>query len=230
MSQVIYDTYRILTRAEAQEYVQILNSLDWEVGQARTPEATGTIKKNEELRASSNDAVKAIVEQIKNKMASHPTLYIDHFVKKLLSPKFNRYKNDGEYKRHGDAAVMGNSVRTDLAMTLWLSHKDLYKGGDLCIEGNDGSYHQFKGDPGTCIVYPCWQPHWVTPVTEGERICMVTWLESMYRNWEERDIQRRFLKALKKMEADPKLEPYGEYFTTFGCIQSKLQRMWVDYA
>lgn len=230
MSTLNYDVYKILTLEEAQELVLVLQGMEWETGRARTKEATGTVKKNQEITMGTNPTSKSILEGLMKKLSNHKDIVVDHSVKKIYSAKFNKYTpdNGGEYQRHGDAAVMGGTVRTDMAMTLWLSHPDTYEGGMLCVENSDGSYHTFKGDPGTCIIYPCHNPHWVTPVTKGERICMITWMESMYRDIEQRDLIRRFIRTLHKMEKDPELA-FGDYFTTFACIHSKLTRMWGDY-
>lgn len=223
-----FDTYRVMTPAEAQEIVVELEQLEWKEGKARTVEATGTIKRNLEIKATDGEKAKELVERIRKAILGHRSLPSDQAIKKMMVPKFNKYTNTGEYKRHGDAAVMGGQVRTDVACTLFLSHPDTYKGGDLCIESADGGYHRVKGDPGTLIAYPCHMPHWVTPVTEGHRIAAITWLESCYRNEEQRTLMRRFLRTLKDMEKHPDLR-YGEFHTTLGTIHSKLQRMFIDY-
>lgn len=224
----MFDTYRIMTPAVAQEFVAAVEKMEWEVGKARTKEATGTIKKNEEIKEGTSTQGTVLIAQMKKLLGSHPNLYADHTVCKVFSPKFNRYTNEGEYQRHGDAAVMGGQVRTDLSCTIFLSHPDTYKGGDLCIEGNDGGYHRVKGDPGTCVVYPCHMPHWVEPVTEGARIACVTWFQSCYRDIEQRTLMRRFLRVLKEIEADPDTR-YSKHHTTLGTIHGRLQRMWIDY-
>lgn len=223
-----YDVYKVMTPATAQEFVQALEKMDWEVGQARTKEATGTIKRNQEIKETSSKGGMLLVAQMKKMLQDHPNIYPDHTICKVFAPKFNRYTNTGEYRRHGDAAIMGGQVRTDLACTIFLSHPDTYKGGDLCVEAADGGHHRIKGDPGTCVVYPCHMPHWVEPVTEGARISCVTWFQSCYRDIEQRDLMRRFLRCLKQMEAEPDFR-YGDYYTTLGSIHGKLQRMWVDY-
>jgi PKHD-type hydroxylase len=224
----MYDVYRILTPAVAQEFVQAVEKMEWEVGKARTAEATGTIKRNQEIKETTSTQAAVLIGQIKKAFGAHPSLYADHTVCKVFSPKFNKYTDTGEYQRHGDAAIMGGQVRTDLSCTLFLSHPDTYKGGDLCIENPDGSHHEVKGDPGTCVVYPCHMPHWVKPVTEGARISCVTWFQSGFRDIEQRELMRRFLRVLKEMEAEPDIR-YSKHHTTLGTIHGRLQRMWIDY-
>lgn len=222
-----FDVYRILTPAEAQELVNIAETMEWEIGQARTKEATGTIKKNFEIKETTSPEARSLLDGVRQKMMKSPILS-DSFVKKIFSLKFNKYTDEGEYQRHGDAPIMGGKVRTDLACTLFLSHRDTYEGGELCVEDAAGGFNKMKGDPGLAVVYPCHMPHWVTPVTSGSRISIITWFESMYRDENQRDIMRRYVRALREMEKDPTLA-YGNLFTTFGTIQSKLVRMWADY-
>lgn len=223
----MFDTYRVLTPADAQEIVLALEGLSWEQGKARTTEATGTIKRNDEIKVSTHKEGKALCTRVAKAIMAHPRLTTDHTVRRLMPPKFNRYAGGGEYQRHGDAAVMGH-IRTDISMTLFLSHPKTYTGGELCIEAYDGGFHQVKGDPGTAIVYPTGMPHWVNPVTEGERISVVTWFESCYRDFHQRQIMRRFLRALREMEADEALR-YGKVHTSLSCVHSELQRMWINH-
>lgn len=223
----MFDSYQLLTPGDAQEIVVALQGMEWEQGKARTAEATGTIKRNEEIKITTSEAGKALVERVHAALKAHPRLLVDHMVKKQMSVKFNRYRGGGEYQRHGDAAIMGK-MRTDLSMTLFLSHPNTYQGGELCVEGADGGHHTIKASQGVAVVYPCHMPHWVMPVTAGERICAITWFESCYRDIKIRNLQRRFTRALKEMERDPDLR-YGKYHTTFGTIQSELTRMFVDY-
>ena len=218
----MFDSYRIMTPGEAQEIVLWAQAQPWEQGKARTAEATGTIKKNEELKGGDE------LEGIGRKFWTHERLIADHAPKRMLLPRLNRYGVGQEYQRHGDAAFMAGTVRTDLACTLFLSHPSTYDGGELCVEDDAGGFQEIKGGAGMCVVYPCHMPHWVRPVTRGERISAITWIESCYRDLEQRSLQRRFLNLLREMEADsdPKL---AHWRTTLGTIHGRLQRMWLDH-
>lgn len=223
-----FDRYQIMTPADAQGIVVWASTMDWEQGLARTKEATGTIKKNMELKAENNPASLSTLQRIGTQLFTHPDLPVDQMVKRATLPKLNRYRPDEEYQRHGDSAVMGGKVRTDLACTVFLSHPETYEGGELCVEDSMGGVHEIKGSPGTCVVYPCHMPHWVQPVKSGERIAAITWFESCYRDVEQRLVMKRFLRVLKDMEKDPSLR-YGKNYTSLGTIHGRLQRMWIDY-
>lgn len=228
------DKYKLFTRQQAQEIVLELEKMDvWQTGKARTEWATGTIKQNQEVNWNDGEDQQVITTKVRDAIHTHPRLTSDHLIKKIMMPKFNKYAAEygdagGQYKRHGDVHSMGGKVRTDFAMTLFLSHPDTYEGGDLNIECEDGhSTASVKGDPGMAVVYPCWRPHWVTPVTKGTRICAITWLESLVPSEDKREVLRRFGLALNEMEADPNLRNH-RLMTSFGTVKSKLLRMWCD--
>jgi len=89
-------------------------------------------------------------------------------------------------------------VRTDLSMTLWLNED--YEGGELCVDG-----HRLKGKAGECVVYRGDSIHEVTPVTRGERICAITWIQSEFRDSEIRQIIES-LSRVRKDHCHPELD------------------------
>ena len=219
------DIYQLLEPEEALQMGQIVDSMEWKQGKARTKEATGTIKRNLEIKACDSEEAKTLLRQLGDK-AVQSELRNHHFLKKSFGFKFNKYTETGEYKRHGDAPIMGGSVRTDLACTLSLSDPSTYEGGNLCYEEPNGEHTEIRLQPGQCVVYPCHMPHWVTPVTKGSRIAAITWFESMFRDLEQRLLLRRFNKVINDMEA---ADMDGDIRVTLGTIYSKLVRNWCVY-
>jgi PKHD-type hydroxylase len=141
------------------------------------------------------------------------------FLESMFAPRFSRYATGGKYDVHADSAFMG-PVRTDLAMTLFLT--DDYEGGELCIDGIglNGAPVKVKCSAGYAVVYECWRPHWVEPVTKGERIVAVTWLQSRIQNAEDREILQRLCEVIEdvgtgKMGAQ-------ERFAKLGAVHDKL--------
>ena len=76
--------------------------------------------------------------------------------------------------------LLGQAIRTDVSLTLFLSEIDEYEGGELVVEDQYGC-HEVKLDAGDVIVYPSTSLHRVEPVTQGKRIAAVTWIQSMVR-------------------------------------------------
>lgn len=95
----------------------------------------------------------------------------------------------GGYGDHIDDALMHNDgiLRTDISCTTFLSTPDSYEGGELVI--NIGGVNmQYKLDAGDAIIYPSTTLHRVNPVTQGERLAALTWIESHVNAADKREI------------------------------------------
>lgn len=115
---------------------------------------------------------------------------------KVFPPRFNCYREGGEYGAHVDNAVLslpGTSmrVRSDLSATLFLSDPDGYEGGELVVEDTYG-IHSVKLPAGQLVLYPSTSLHRVNPVTRGQRLAAFFWVQSLVRH----DSQRQVLLEL----------------------------------
>jgi PKHD-type hydroxylase len=106
---------------------------------------------------------------------------------KAITPLlFSRYAGGMAYGTHvDDAMIMG--VRSDVSFTLSLTPPDAYDGGELVLEMPAGE-HAFKLQPGHMILYPSTALHRVEPVTRGERLAAVGWMQSAVRDAHAREI------------------------------------------
>jgi len=86
------------------------------------------------------------------------------------------------YGAHRDEAWMGG-IRADLSFTLFLPGG--FEGGALRIR-LAGEWRDFRGPPGSLLLYPAGLLHEVAPVTAGERRVAAGWLESVVRDAEAR--------------------------------------------
>lgn len=97
----------------------------------------------------------------------------------------------------------GQPMRSDLAFTLFLSPKGAYDGGALTLEANDGT-RDIRLDPGGMVMHRAGQLHQVTPVTRGERLAVIGWIQSLFQREDERDIlfdlQRMLLSSKDKTQ------------------------------
>lgn len=103
---------------------------------------------------------------------------------------FNRYGQGMEYGPHVDTPVMGsmsNAIRSDIAITIFLSDPRNYDGGELTVFMN-GIGSQFKLEAGAAIAYPANTLHHVTPVTRGVRDAAIIWVQSQIRDPAQREI------------------------------------------
>lgn len=111
------------------------------------------------------------------------------FPKITYPPVFSKYDESMTYGWHTDGPIMGQQMplRTDLAMTLFLSDPDAYEGGELEIQSPTGLV-KYKLPKGDAIFYPTTQIHRVAPVTSGTRYVCVSWIQSIIREPQNREI------------------------------------------
>ena len=110
--------------------------------------------------------------------------------KRLVLPLFARYEPGMTYGSHVDDALMAASegrLRTDVAVTVFLSPPESYEGGELVVEETAGE-RSFKLPAGAAVAYPATTLHRVAPVTRGVRLVAVTWVESFVRDAAHREI------------------------------------------
>lgn len=101
----------------------------------------------------------------------------------------SRYHPGMTYGVHVDDALMGATepVRTDIATTIFLSRPEDYDGGELVIEGTGGDA-EYKLPAGAAIFYPATSLHRVAPVGRGSRLAAVTWIQSLVREADRREM------------------------------------------
>lgn len=138
---------------------------------------------------------------------------------------FSKYENGMTYGWHVDSPIMGNPpLRTDIAMTVFLSPPDSYEGGELVIESSVGK-QIYKPNAGDAVMYPCMSLHCVNPVTKGQRLAAVTWIQSSVRNPEQREILFQMKQLHTRMY---KKDPLSEEANTLLQLYSNLMRMWAE--
>lgn len=151
--------------------------------------------------------------------------------RRILPIRFNLYKEGMYYGDHVDNAIMGGSpgepetVRVDLSFTLFVSPPESYDGGDLVIKTGYGR-HTFKLPAGHMVVYPTYFFHEVTPVTRGERLAVVSWLQSMIRDPLQREIVLDLAILAESLTAAGKTAPAE--LDLLDKIRKNLLRMWAE--
>ncbi len=210
-------TYQLLTPARAAEMVDAIRAAEWSAG--KTQSGNSKVKVVDELRDDSPVA-KPLLDEVVAAMSASP-MFKREYLDATFMPRFSRYVVGGEYQVHSDASHMG-PVRTDLAMTLFLN--DDYEGGELCVDGAlpNGMHARVKCPAGHAIVYECWRPHWVTPVTKGERVVVVTWLQSQVPNAEDREILGRLHALIDDLTHETMTKQ--EKYAALGAVHTKLKK------
>lgn len=139
------------------------------------------VKQNLQLDRTDPQALE-LGNLILEKLGQNPMFVSASLAETIWPPVFNLYQDGGHYGTHVDSALMrqpqsGRSMRSDLSATLFLSDPDDYDGGELVIEGQYGG-QAVKLAAGDMVLYPSSSLHQVTPVTRGQRICAIMWMQS----------------------------------------------------
>lgn len=95
---------------------------------------------------------------------------LDHFESGIQCS----YYTEGQfYDWHVDGVSVEAPSERKLSMSFLLT--DDYEGGELELEHKP--FHEtLKPKAGTAVIFPSWLPHRVKPVTSGERISLVAWM------------------------------------------------------
>ncbi|GAA4028713.1 Fe2+-dependent dioxygenase [Actimicrobium antarcticum] len=179
----------VLSKEEVRQFRLHLDQADWEDGANTAGNLARQAKHNLQIRDDADVAIN-LGNHILRKLGNHPRFISAALPRTIYPPRFNRYAGGGSYATHVDSAVMQlpglrQSLRSDLAATLFLSEPDDYDGGELEIDGEFG-VQTIKLAAGAMVLYPSSSLHRVTPVTRGARVAAFFWIESMVRDAGER--------------------------------------------
>lgn len=164
-------------------------ALSWRDGKATAGKVAGAVKQNEQAIVS-DAAGKAVQEAVLPYIKDNPVVRAAARPRRFTQLLISKTKDGGHYGAHVDNAMMGNGksrLRTDISFTLFLSSPSDYEGGELVVN-NAGMTMRIKAKAGQLVLYPSSSIHEVTPVTNGERIVMVGWIESMIADQAQREL------------------------------------------
>ena len=185
--------------------------------------ASRQVKNNEQLGAG--PALEAAQRQVIEALRGNPVFAAAVMPRHFAPPLFARYMPGMEFGSHMDNPLMGpDHMRADVSVTIFLSDPDSYDGGELVME-NTGGETTYKLPAGSAVTYPTTMLHRVEPVTRGVREVAVTWVQSLFRRPDQREILfdlERTARAIFEREGK------SEHYDLINKSSSNLQRMWVD--
>ncbi|MDY6938759.1 MAG: Fe2+-dependent dioxygenase [Cyanobacteriota bacterium] len=178
----------VLTPEELQQLDEHLDPKDFIDGKLTAGWHAKLVKHNTQLSKKA-DYTKKLTEMVSSALWRNPLFKVATQPKTIHSMLFSCYKAGMSYGSHVDNALMGNRsfLRSDVSLTLFLSDPADYEGGELIIENIDGE-RTYKLTSGSAIVYPSGALHRVAPVTEGMRLVVVAWVQSLVRDPMQREI------------------------------------------
>lgn len=224
---------QVLTAAEVAQARALLAGADWADGRLTAGPQAAAVKHNQQLPADSA-ALAPLRSLVLAALDRHALFFSAALPKRLLPPLFNRYAgSSNRYGSHVDQAIRqagaGQRLRSDLSCTLFLSPPEAYAGGELVIEPAPGQggigAQRIKLAAGDAVLYPGSSVHRVEPVTQGERLACVFWIESLVRSVEQRALLFNIDLALMQLR-----QRHGEDEATLSLTGSyhNLLRLWAD--
>jgi len=218
----MYRVLPILNDAEIAECKSIAASTPFLDGRVSNPH--NLAKQNEQLHEPS--AYQKSSELLRQALLRTPEFMEFAFPVALAPPLITRYKPGMKYGAHADAAFIqlpGATIRSDLSCTIFLNEPESYEGGELHLRLGDAEV-TFKLKPGEAIVYPSDTFHQVVPVTKGERLVAITFIQSRVQD----PFRRNMLFELNEVAALEGLKMDPENFGRLQLIQQNLLRYWSD--
>lgn len=216
----MYRVLPLLTSQEIAECRRIAASASFVDGRITNPH--NTAKQNEQLheiqdfQKSSQVISQAFARSEEFREFAFPVV--------IAPPLMTRYRPGMKYGAHTDSAFMrmpGGELRADLSCTVFLNDPADYEGGALRIQLGDADI-RFKLRAGETVIYPSDTLHEVEPVTRGERLVAITFIQSRVPD----PFRRNLLFNLNEVAALEGLKMSHENFTRLQLVQAQLLRYW----
>lgn len=211
----------VLTPEEVAELKALAAKAQFVDGRISSPHST--VKKNLQIdhadqayQASSKILAAALQRNEPFRNFAFPAL--------MAPPLLARYEPGMTYGLHVDSAIIplgARQLRSDISCTIFLNDPETYEGGALAVRVGTRMV-EFKLKAGAAIVYPSTTLHEVTPVTSGQRLVGITFVESHIADAMLREMLYELdeVAALEGATMDPENRNRLQY------VRANLRRMW----
>ncbi|MES9870520.1 MAG: Fe2+-dependent dioxygenase [Sedimenticola sp.] len=215
----------LLNEAQIKKIDEILADAEFVDGKLTAGMAAQRVKNNEELKKEPQKQ-DLLVRILMASLSHNEDFKAAALPAKMADPIFARYQPGMTYGDHVDDPIMGSGqkFRTDVSMTVFLRDPETYEGGELVVRTSFGT-KKVKMPAGGAVVYPSSSLHQVAPVTSGERLVALFWMQSHVRDPAKRELLFELNKArntlLKERPEEEASELVDKSF-------ANLMRMWAD--
>jgi len=179
----------LLNSAQIAKIHQTLEGAEFADGRLTAGFAAARVKNNQELKPEP-ERRERLIRILMASLGHNETFRFAALPHRVADPIFARYTPGMTYGDHVDDPIMGTQgprFRTDVSMTVFLNAPESYDGGELAIRTPFGD-RQVKLPAGDAVLYPSSSLHRVTPVTRGERLVALTWVQSYVRDPARREL------------------------------------------
>ncbi len=180
---------RILEQPQIDKIRELVDRAGFVDGRLTAGSAAAQVKRNQEMRQEP-DAMRTLVRIVLSALGHNATFKAAALPLRMADPIVARYEPGMAYGEHVDDPIMGSAgprFRTDVSMTVFLNPPESYDGGELVIRTTYGE-KRVKLAAGDAVIYPSRSLHGVAPVTRGERLVVLTWIQSYVRDPERREL------------------------------------------
>jgi PKHD-type hydroxylase len=191
---------QMLKRDEVDHILNVLRDGQFVDGKLSAGHMARDVKNNLEYQRPDNEP--AEIDGIVGRALLASNTFQDFALPKQIAPPiYSKYVPGMDYGTHVDAPLMGQQsmLRSDLSMTLFLSDPTSYDGGELTVGTTFGD-QEVKLAPGDAVLYPSTTLHRVQPVTRGERIVVLSWIQSFIKDEGMREIMFDLATASRQLQ------------------------------
>lgn len=213
----------VLTPQEILEVRQIASRVKFVDGKVSNPYSQA--KNNLQVDTAQPDAQRA-TQIASAAVARNAEFQNIVFPKRIASLLLCRYDKEMNYGSHADSPMIplpNGPLRSDVSGTLFIADPSTYEGGELTVHLGTETL-RIKGEPGSMIVYPSTTLHEVAPVTSGQRLVFITFIESMIPDPSARDL----LYTLNEVYALEGLKMDWQNRTRLQYVIANLHRIWAS--
>jgi PKHD-type hydroxylase len=215
----------VLNGKQLQTVRQLLAHAPFVDGKLSAGLAAKRVKHNEEV-AQDAAQLKQLNDIVMGSLVANPVYRNGALPQRVAAPFYVRYTAAMGYGDHVDDPVMGpgSRYRSDIAVTIFLSNPQSYEGGELIVRTSFGD-RDIKLAAGDGVMYPASSLHRVAPVSRGERLVAVTWVQSLVRDAAKRELLYELNLAREKLlQTLPDAEETGRVNAAY----VNLVRMWAE--
>ncbi len=217
---------KVLNGAQLERLDEIIGSARFQDGKLTAGMAARQVKNNLEMKAE-REPMESLIRVVMGALANNLTFNAAVLPYRMADPIVARYHPDMTYGDHVDDPIMGlhgPRFRSDVSMTLFLREPESYEGGELVVRTTFGE-KKVKLAAGDAVIYPSSSLHRVDPVTRGERLVVLLWIQSHVKDPARRELLYELNTA---REALLKANAEDENAKLVDKSYANLVRMWAD--
>jgi PKHD-type hydroxylase len=214
----------LLNPAQLDKIHETLEGAEFVDGRLTAGFAAARVKHNLELKPEP-ERMQRLVRILMAALGHNETFRFAALPHRVADPIFARYTPGMTYGDHVDDPIMGAQgprFRTDVSMTIFLNDPATYEGGELVMRTPFGE-RTVKLPAGDAVIYPSSSLHRVAPVSAGERLVALTWIQSYVRDPARRELLYELNLAREQLLKDaPGTDTTGYVDRSY----ANLLRMW----